>query len=35
MIIQLKREIQELKDELALVTGMQRTSQLSQEELLQ
>ncbi|XP_031450128.1 kinesin-like protein KIF6 isoform X3 [Phasianus colchicus] len=34
MIIQLKREIQELKDELALVTGMQRTSQLSQEELL-
>ncbi|XP_032299123.1 kinesin-like protein KIF6 isoform X2 [Coturnix japonica] len=35
MIIQLKREIQELKDELALVTGKQRTSQLSQEELLQ
>ncbi|XP_040553564.1 kinesin-like protein KIF6 isoform X3 [Gallus gallus] len=35
MIIQLKREIQELKDELALVTGKQRTSQLSQEDLLQ
>ncbi|XP_021248673.1 kinesin-like protein KIF6 isoform X1 [Numida meleagris] len=35
MIIQLKREIQELKDELALVTGKQRTSELSQEELLQ
>ncbi|XP_072189885.1 kinesin-like protein KIF6 [Excalfactoria chinensis] len=35
MIIQLKREIQELKDELALVTGKERTSQLSQEELLQ
>ncbi|NXY42089.1 KIF6 protein, partial [Ceuthmochares aereus] len=35
MIIQLKNEIQELKDELALVTGKQRTSELSQEELLQ
>eukprot|EP00076_Gallus_gallus_P007136 XP_003640993.4 kinesin-like protein KIF6 isoform X1 [Gallus gallus] len=35
MIIQLKSEIQELKDELALVTGKQRTSQLSQEDLLQ
>ncbi|KAM6355147.1 LOW QUALITY PROTEIN: kinesin-like protein KIF6 [Podargus strigoides] len=35
MIIQLKKEIQELKDELALVTGKQRTSELSQEELLQ
>ncbi|NXE73088.1 KIF6 protein, partial [Cochlearius cochlearius] len=35
MIIQLKKEIQELKDELELVTGKQRTSELSQEELLQ
>ncbi|XP_075605135.1 kinesin-like protein KIF6 isoform X1 [Balearica regulorum gibbericeps] len=35
MIAQLKKEIQELKDELALVTGKQRTSELSQEELLQ
>ncbi|XP_042645238.1 kinesin-like protein KIF6 isoform X2 [Tyto alba] len=35
MIMQLKKEIQELKDELALVTGKQRTSELSQEELLQ
>ncbi|NXC45340.1 KIF6 protein, partial [Penelope pileata] len=35
MIVQLKKEIQELKDELALVTGQQRTSELSQEELLQ
>ncbi|XP_026700414.1 kinesin-like protein KIF6 [Athene cunicularia] len=35
MIVQLKKEIQELKDELALVTGKQRTSELSQEELLQ
>ncbi|NXI36936.1 KIF6 protein, partial [Galbula dea] len=35
MIIQLKKEIQELKDELALVTGKQRTSELSQEELIQ
>ncbi|XP_050749802.1 kinesin-like protein KIF6 [Gymnogyps californianus] len=34
-IVQLKKEIQELKDELALVTGKQRTSELSQEELLQ
>ncbi|NXG73261.1 KIF6 protein, partial [Baryphthengus martii] len=34
MVIQLKKEIQELKDELALVTGEQRTSALSQEELL-
>ncbi|KFP99132.1 Kinesin-like KIF6, partial [Haliaeetus albicilla] len=34
MIVQLKKEIQELKDELALVTGKQRTSELSQEELL-
>ncbi|NXI51135.1 KIF6 protein, partial [Chloroceryle aenea] len=34
MVIQLKKEIQELKDELALVTGEQRTSELSQEELL-
>ncbi|NXF06849.1 KIF6 protein, partial [Smithornis capensis] len=35
MIVQLKKEIQELKDELELVTGKQRTSELSQEELLQ
>ncbi|KAM9383279.1 kinesin-like protein KIF6 [Phaethornis superciliosus] len=35
MIVQLKKEIQELKDELTLVTGKQRTSELSQEELLQ
>ncbi|KFR08798.1 Kinesin-like KIF6 [Nipponia nippon] len=35
MIVQLKKEIQELKDELALVTGKQRTSELSQEELLE
>nr|XP_041571386.1 kinesin-like protein KIF6 isoform X5 [Taeniopygia guttata] len=35
MIVQLKKEIQDLKDELALVTGKQRTSELSQEELLQ
>ncbi|XP_075004025.1 kinesin-like protein KIF6 [Calonectris borealis] len=34
VIVQLKKEIQELKDELALVTGKQRTSELSQEELL-
>uniref|UniRef100_A0A8C5JAF7 Kinesin-like protein n=1 Tax=Junco hyemalis TaxID=40217 RepID=A0A8C5JAF7_JUNHY len=31
----LKKEIQDLKDELALVTGKRRTSELSQEELLQ
>ncbi|NXY28320.1 KIF6 protein, partial [Pomatorhinus ruficollis] len=35
MIVQLRKEIQDLKDELALVTGKQRTSELSQEELLQ
>ncbi|NXE88940.1 KIF6 protein, partial [Menura novaehollandiae] len=35
MIVHLKKEIQDLKDELALVTGKQRTSELSQEELLQ
>ncbi|XP_039384203.1 kinesin-like protein KIF6 isoform X2 [Mauremys reevesii] len=35
MIIQLKKVIQELKDELALVTGEQRTEELTQEELLQ
>ncbi|NWT17469.1 KIF6 protein, partial [Vireo altiloquus] len=35
MIVQLKKEIQDLKYELALVTGKQRTSELSQEELLQ
>ncbi|OPJ72419.1 kinesin-like protein KIF6 isoform B [Patagioenas fasciata monilis] len=34
MIIKLKKEIQELKDELVLVTGKERTSELSQEELL-
>uniref|UniRef100_A0A8C6YI41 Kinesin-like protein n=1 Tax=Nothoprocta perdicaria TaxID=30464 RepID=A0A8C6YI41_NOTPE len=33
MIAQLKKEIQDLKDELALVTGEQRTAELSQEEL--
>uniref|UniRef100_A0A663ETK2 Kinesin-like protein n=1 Tax=Aquila chrysaetos chrysaetos TaxID=223781 RepID=A0A663ETK2_AQUCH len=33
-LVRLKKEIQELKDELALVTGKQRTSELSQEELL-
>ncbi|NXW28674.1 KIF6 protein, partial [Phaetusa simplex] len=35
MVAQLQKEIQELKDELELVTGKQRTSALSQEELLQ
>ncbi|XP_030413141.1 kinesin-like protein KIF6 isoform X1 [Gopherus evgoodei] len=35
MIIQLKKVIQELKDELAMVTGVQRTEELTQEELLQ
>ncbi|CAM5134818.1 unnamed protein product [Natator depressus] len=35
MIIQLKKVIQELKDELAMVTGEQRTEELTQEELLQ
>ncbi|NXD36645.1 KIF6 protein, partial [Copsychus sechellarum] len=35
MIVQLKKEIQDLKDELVLVTGKQRTSELSQEELLE
>ncbi|XP_044867928.1 kinesin-like protein KIF6 isoform X3 [Mauremys mutica] len=35
MITQLKKVIQELKDELALVTGEQRTEELTQEELLQ
>ncbi|NWU03260.1 KIF6 protein, partial [Urocynchramus pylzowi] len=35
MIVQLKKEIQDLKNELALVTGKQRKSELSQEELLQ
>ncbi|XP_035419008.1 kinesin-like protein KIF6 [Cygnus atratus] len=35
MVVQLQKEIQELKDELVLVTGKHRTSQLSQEELLQ
>ncbi|XP_028652157.2 kinesin-like protein KIF6 [Erpetoichthys calabaricus] len=33
MIARLKREVQELKDELALVTGEQRTEQLTEEEL--
>ncbi|XP_019382772.1 PREDICTED: kinesin-like protein KIF6 isoform X1 [Gavialis gangeticus] len=35
MIVQLKKEIQELKDELAMVTGEQRTEELTQEVLLQ
>ncbi|NWY50801.1 KIF6 protein, partial [Chionis minor] len=35
MIVQLQKEVQELKDELALLTGKERTSELSQEELLQ
>nr|XP_047936045.1 kinesin-like protein KIF6 isoform X1 [Anser cygnoides] len=35
MVVQLQKEIQELKDELVLVTGKHRTSELSQEELLQ
>ncbi|NXX43875.1 KIF6 protein, partial [Tricholaema leucomelas] len=35
LIVQLQKEIQELKDELALLTGKQITSELSQEELLQ
>ncbi|NXA46030.1 KIF6 protein, partial [Nothocercus julius] len=34
MIAQLKKEIQDLKDELALVTGEERTAELSQEERL-
>uniref|UniRef100_A0A8B9CUY5 Kinesin-like protein n=1 Tax=Anser brachyrhynchus TaxID=132585 RepID=A0A8B9CUY5_9AVES len=34
MVVQLQKEIQELKDELVLVTGKHRTSELSQEELL-
>ncbi|XP_048373707.1 kinesin-like protein KIF6 isoform X2 [Sphaerodactylus townsendi] len=33
IIVQLKKEIQELKDELALVTGEQRSEELTQEEL--
>nr|XP_023480648.1 kinesin-like protein KIF6 isoform X2 [Equus caballus] len=35
MIIRLQKEIQELKDELALVTGEQRTEALTEAELLQ
>ncbi|XP_077198055.1 kinesin-like protein KIF6 isoform X3 [Paroedura picta] len=35
MIARLKKEIQELKDELAMVTGEQRSEELTQEELLQ
>uniref|UniRef100_A0A8D2IZ25 Kinesin-like protein n=1 Tax=Varanus komodoensis TaxID=61221 RepID=A0A8D2IZ25_VARKO len=35
MIVQLKKEIQELKNELAMVTGEQRSEELTQEELLQ
>ncbi|XP_054855504.1 kinesin-like protein KIF6 [Eublepharis macularius] len=35
MIAQLKKEIQEIKDELAMVTGEQRSEELTQEELLQ
>lgn len=33
MIQKLKREIQQLKEELALATGQQRTDQLTEEEL--
>lgn len=35
MIIRLQKEIQELKDELAIVTGEQRTEALTEAELLQ
>ncbi|XP_063146073.1 kinesin-like protein KIF6 [Candoia aspera] len=35
MIMRLKKEIQELKNELAMVTGDQRLEELSQEELLE
>lgn len=33
MIAKLKREIQQLKEELALATGEQRTEELSEEDL--
>ena len=33
MIAKLKKEIQQLKDELALATGEQRTEELNEEEL--
>ena len=33
MILRLKREVQSLKDELALVTGEQRTDDLTQDEI--
>ncbi|KAM6280655.1 kinesin-like protein KIF6 isoform 2-T2 [Porphyrio hochstetteri] len=35
VIVQLKKEIQELKDELTLLTGKERMSELSQDELYQ
>lgn len=35
MIMRLKKEIQELKNELAMVTGEQRLEELSKEELLE
>ncbi|KAM6182314.1 kinesin-like protein KIF6 [Erethizon dorsatum] len=35
MIIRLQKEVQELKDELAIVTGERRTEALTEEELLQ
>uniref|UniRef100_A0A8C2VP42 Kinesin-like protein n=1 Tax=Chinchilla lanigera TaxID=34839 RepID=A0A8C2VP42_CHILA len=35
MIIRLQKEVQELKDELAIVSGEQRTEALTEEELLQ
>nr|XP_060610072.1 kinesin-like protein KIF6 isoform X1 [Anolis sagrei ordinatus] len=35
MIVRLKKEIQELKNELSLVTGEQRAEELTEEELLQ
>lgn len=33
MILRLKKEVQTLKDELSLVTGEQRTDQLTTEEI--
>lgn len=35
MIMRLQKEIQELKDELAIVTGERRTEVLTEAELLQ
>ncbi|XP_075451488.1 kinesin-like protein KIF6 isoform X4 [Ascaphus truei] len=34
MIVRLKKEVQALKDELAMITGEQRTEELTQEEIL-